>query len=53
MLPFYAPWKQKKTKGFPVFSGSIKWEHWPGLGKQSVARNFEIQKLISQFKTVP
>ena len=29
MFPFYAPWEHRKTKGFLVFSGGIKWEHWP------------------------
>ena len=29
MFPFYTPWKHQKTKGFLVFSGGIKWEHWP------------------------
>ena len=27
----YAP-KIQKAKGFPVFSGEIKWEHWPEMG---------------------
>ena len=29
MFPFYTPLKNQKTKGFLVFSGGIKWEHWP------------------------
>ena len=29
MLPFYTPEKYQKTKGFLVFLGDIKWEHWP------------------------
>ena len=32
MFPFYTPWKQQKTKGFLLFSGGIKWEHWLGTG---------------------
>ena len=28
IFPFYAPWKHQKTKGFLVFSGGIKLEHW-------------------------
>ena len=29
MFQFYTRWKHQKTKGFLVFSGGIKWEHWP------------------------
>ena len=29
MFPFYSPWKHQKTFGFLLFSGGIKWEHWP------------------------
>ena len=29
MFPFYTPWKHPKTFGFLLFSGGIKWEHWP------------------------
>ena len=32
MFPFYTLLKHYKTNGFLVFSGSIKWEHWPGMG---------------------
>ena len=32
MFPFYTPWKYQKTFGFLVFSGGIKWEHWPEMG---------------------
>ena len=32
MFPFYTLWKYQKTKGFQVFSGAIKWEHWPEMG---------------------
>ena len=32
MFPFYTPWKQQKANGFLVFSGGIKWKHWPGIG---------------------
>ena len=31
MFPFYTPWKHWKTKSLLVFSGGIKWEHWPEL----------------------
>ena len=34
MFPFYTPWKHQKTKGFLVFSGGTKWEHWPNWVKQ-------------------
>ena len=27
MFQFYIPWKQKKIKGFLMFSGGIKWEN--------------------------
>ena len=27
----YIPWKHQKTKGSLVFSGSIKWKHWPDM----------------------
>ena len=33
MFPFYTPWKQQKTKDFLVFSGDVKWEHWPEMGQ--------------------
>ena len=29
MFPFYTPWKHQKTITFLMFSGGIKWEHWP------------------------
>ena len=32
MYPIYTPWKHQKTKGFLVFWGDIKWEHWPEMG---------------------
>ena len=32
MFPFYTPWKHQKTKGFLLFSGGIKWDHWPEIG---------------------
>ena len=32
IFPFYTPWKHQKTKGFLVFSGVLKWEHWPEIG---------------------
>ena len=28
-IPILYPLKHQKTKGFLVFSGSIKWENWP------------------------
>ena len=28
MFHIYNPWKHRKTVGFLVFSGGIKWEHW-------------------------
>ena len=31
MFPFYVPLKYQKTLGFLVFSGVIKWEHWPEM----------------------
>ena len=33
MFPFYNPWKQKKINDILVFSGGVKWEHWPEMGK--------------------
>ena len=32
ILSLYTPWKYQKIKGFLVFSGSMKWEHWPEMG---------------------
>ena len=32
MFQFHISWKHQKTKGVLVFSGRIKWEHWPGMG---------------------
>ena len=32
MFLFCTPWKYQKTKGFLMFSGGIKWEHWPEMG---------------------
>ena len=32
MFAFYTPWKHQKICGFLVFSGGIKWEHWPKIG---------------------
>ena len=32
-VPILYPLKTlEKTKGFLVFSGGIKWEHWPEMG---------------------
>ena len=31
MFPFYTHWKHQKTLGFLVFSGGIKWKHWPEM----------------------
>ena len=31
MFPFYTPWNNQKIKAFVVFSGGIKWEHWPKI----------------------
>ena len=33
MFPFYTPREHQKTKGFLLFSGVIKWEHWPEMVK--------------------
>ena len=33
MFPFYPPLKHQKTFDFLVFSGGIKWEHWPEMGQ--------------------
>ena len=33
MSPFYTPGKYERTKSFQVFSGGIKWENWPKMGK--------------------
>ena len=31
MFPFHTLWKYQNTKRFLVFSGGIKWEHWPEI----------------------
>ena len=31
-VPILQPLKTPKTFGFLVFSGGIKWEHWPEMG---------------------
>ena len=31
MFPFYTPWKHQKILSFLVFSGGIKWDHWPEM----------------------
>ena len=31
VFPFCTPWKYQKIFGFLLFSGSIKWEHWPEM----------------------
>ena len=31
MFPFYTHWKHQKILGFLVFSGGIKWKHWPEM----------------------
>ena len=33
VFPFYTPWKHQKTKGFLLFSGVTKWEHWQEICK--------------------
>ena len=33
MFPFYTLWKHQKTFSFLVFSGGIKWEHWPEMNE--------------------
>ena len=33
VLPFCTPLKHQKCKGFVVFSGDIKWKHWPATSK--------------------
>ena len=34
MFPFYTPRKRQGTFDFLVFSGGIKWEHWPEMGNE-------------------
>ena len=36
MLPFYTLRKHQKTFGFLLFSGVIKWEHWPEIGYANI-----------------
>ena len=36
--PFYTHRKHQKTFGFLVFSGGVKWEHWPEMGYRSNAQ---------------
>ena len=34
-LPMFSvdtTWEHQKTKGFLLFSGGLKWEHWPEIG---------------------
>ena len=31
MFPSYNPWEHQKAFGFLVFSGGMKWEHWPEM----------------------
>ena len=52
MFPFYTPWKHQTTKGSLVFSGGIKWEHWPKWIKKihvlvpSHAAHLKISKIL-------
>ena len=39
MFPFYISWKNNKTKGFFVFFGSIKGEHWLEMGSVTEISN--------------
>ena len=48
MFPFYTPWKHQKIKGFLVFSGGIKWEHWSEIGWDV----FQVSKHIKRFSQV-
>ena len=32
MFLFNSPLKHQKKKGFLIFSGGFKWEHWPEMG---------------------
>ena len=32
MFPFYTLENTSKSKVFQVFSGGLKWEHWPTMG---------------------
>ena len=41
MLPFYKSWKHPKIFDFLVFSGGIKQEHWPEIGKFHIQKNKE------------
>ena len=34
MFLFHNPWKHQNIKGFLVFSGGMKWEYWPEMGKK-------------------
>ena len=31
IFPFYTFWKHQKIFSFLIFSGSLKWEHWPDM----------------------
>ena len=56
IFPVYTPWKHRKTYDFLLFSGGIKWKHWPEMGwKQSVfwrlilsIRAFTTKKLLRE-----
>ena len=44
MFPFYTilySWKHQKTFDFLVFSGGIKWEHWPEMGQSIIRRCYQ------------
>ena len=46
MFPFYTSWKHHKTEGFLVFSGDIKWEHWPERYMKTNSGNSKLYFLI-------
>ena len=46
MFPFYTPWKHQKTFDFLVFSGGIRWEHWPNIGE--ALKHWSCRKEVSK-----
>ena len=59
MFPFYTIWKHQKNKGFLLFLGGIKWEHWleigygtgEGQGSHQGSRIFTSIQLLTKTKT--
>ena len=51
MFPFYTPWKHHQIKGFLIFSGGMKWDHWNRLilmtpSKKTSQLNYSVNPLL-------